>query len=169
MASRNPVIIEIEKIYDYLSSKSDSIANLMKSQPDWEYMLIVKSITHSDLLNSGKRNGPREPIDKNYLYYLSVSEMNEIEQVRKKEFENAKQSNIFVPSDFYNFIGMPQLQRRDGAQTTLHEHPIVNNYADVYLVNDTLKYFDMLDFVWLVKIHSLLWIYFYISNNHYNP
>ena len=42
MASRNPVIIEIEKIYDYLSSKSDPIANLMKSQPDWEYMLIVK-------------------------------------------------------------------------------------------------------------------------------
>lgn len=102
-----------------------------------------KSITHSDLLNSGKRNGPNESIDKNYLYYLSLSEMKEIEQVRKKEFENAKQSNIFVPSDFYEFIGMPQLQRREGAQTTQHEHPIVNNYADVYLVNDTLKYFDI--------------------------
>ena len=143
MASRNPVIEDIEKIYEYLASKSDSIANLMRSQPDWEYMLIVKSITHSDLLNSGKRNGPNESIDKNYLYYLSLSEMKEIEQVRKKEFENAKQSNIFVPSDFYEFIEMPQLQRREGAQTTQHEHPIVNNYADVYLVNDTLKYFDI--------------------------
>ena len=42
MASRNPVIEEIDKIYEYLASKSDSIANLMKSEPGWEYMLIVK-------------------------------------------------------------------------------------------------------------------------------
>lgn len=143
MASRNPVIEDPEKIYDYLSSKSDSIAELMRKDPDWMYMLIVKNITHSDLLNSGKRNGPGEGLDKNYLYYLSLDEMKEIEGVRKKEFENAKQSNIFVPSDFYNFIEMPQLQRRDGAQKTQHEHPRVNDYADVYLVNDTLKYFDI--------------------------
>ena len=51
--------------------------------------------------------------------------------------------NSVLPSDFYEFIGMPQLQRREGAQTTQHEHPIVNNYADVYLVNDTLEYFDI--------------------------
>ncbi len=143
MASRTPVIEEIGKIYDYLSNKSDSIAQLMKNEPDWEYMLILKSITHSDLLNSGKRNGPDESIEKNYLYYLSVSEMKEIEQVRKKEFEDAKQSNISVPNEFFDFIGMPQLQRREGAQTTQHVHPIVNDYADVYLVNDTLKYFDI--------------------------
>lgn len=143
MAARNPVVEEIDKIYEYLSSKSESISNLIKNEPDWHYMLIVKSISHSDLLNSGKRNGPAETLDKNYLYYLSLDEMKEIESVRKKEFENAKQSNIFVPMEFYNFIDMPHLERRSGAQSTQHIHPIVNNYADVYLVNDTLKYFDI--------------------------
>lgn len=143
MAARNPVVEELDKIYEYLSSKSETITNLIKNEPDWQYMLIVKSISHSDLLNSGKRNGPAETLDKNFLYYLSLDEMKEIESVRRKEFENAKQSNIFVPMDFYNFIDMPHLERRIGAQSTQHIHPIVNNYADVYLVNDTLKYFDI--------------------------
>ena len=143
MAARNPVVEELDKIYEYLSSKSETITNLIKNEPDWQYMLIVKSISHSDLLNSGKRNGPAETLDKNYLYYLSLDEMKEIESVRRKEFENAKQSNIFVPMDFYNFIDMPHLERRIGAQSTQHIHPIVNSYADVYLVNDTLKYFDI--------------------------
>ena len=143
MASRNPVVCDIDKIYEYLSNKSESIINLMKSEPDWEYMLIVKNISHSDLLNSGKRNGPDETIDKNYLYYLSTDEMKEIELVRNKEFENAKQSNIFVPNEFYSFIDMPKLERRTGAQSTQHIHPIVNDFADVYLVNDTLKYFSI--------------------------
>lgn len=143
MASRNPVVYDIEKIYDYLSNKSESIINLMKNEPDWEYMLIVKNISHSDLLNSGKRNGPAETIDKNYLYYLSIDEMKEIELVRNKEFENAKQSNIFVPSEFYKFINMPQLERRNGSQSTQHIHPIISDFADVYLVNDTLQYFNI--------------------------
>lgn len=143
MAARNPVVEELDKIFEYLSSKSESVTNLIKNEPDWQYMLIVKSISHSDLLNSGKRNGPNETLDKNYLYYLSLDEMKEIESVRKKEFENAKQSNIFVPMDFYNFIDMPHLERRIGVQSTQHIHPRVNNYADVYLVNDTLKYFDI--------------------------
>ena len=143
MASRNPVVIEIDKIYDYLISKSESIAKLIKEEPDWQYMLIVKNISHSDLLNSGKRNGPQEDIDRNYLYYLSVKEMREIESVRHKKFETAKQSNIFMPKDFYNFIEMPKLERRKGIQSTQHEHPVVNDYADVYLVNDSMKYFDI--------------------------
>lgn len=143
MASRHPVIQDTNKIYEYLVNKSDSIAKLIKNGPEWEYMLIVKSITHSDLLNSGKRCGPHETIEQNFLYYLSVSEMKEIEQIRNKKFESAKQSNIFVPSEFYNFIDMPQLKRRDGAQSTQHKHFLVNNYAKVFLVNDTLKYFNI--------------------------
>lgn len=143
MSLRSPVIQEIDKIYQYISNKSDSVTEMLKSNLDWEYMLIVKNITHSDLLNSGKRNGPNEPLDKNYLYYLSVDEMKEIEKYTQKKFENAKQSNIFVSSEFYNFIDMPQLHRRNGIQVTQHNHPKVNDYADVYLVNDTLKYFDI--------------------------
>ena len=143
MASRSIVINDYDKILEYLSSKSESITKLLTNEPDWEYMLIRKNISHSDLINSGKRNGMQEGLDKNYLYYLSQDEMEEIEATRNKPFESAKQSNIFMTSEFYSFIGMPELQRREGAQTTQHEHPIVNNYADVYLVNDTLEYFDI--------------------------
>lgn len=143
MSSRNPVISEIDKIYEYLANKSESIAKLIKEESDWEYMLIVKIISHSDLLNSGKRNGPQEGIDRNYLYYLSLKEMKEIESIRKKEFENAKQSNIFMPNDFYSFLGITKLERREGIQSTQHEHPVINDYADVYLVNDSMKYFTI--------------------------
>ena len=143
MATRTIVINDYNKILDYISSKSDSMAELLKDNPDWDYMLLVKSITHSDLTNAGKRNGNQEGLDKNYLYYLSVDEMKEIETTRNKPFESAKQSNISVPDEFFKFTGVPQLERREGAQTTQHEHPIVNDYAEVFLVNDTLEYFDI--------------------------
>lgn len=143
MSAKNPIIYDYNKILEYVKEKSNSVYNLMKTNPNDKYILIVKSISHSDLLNSGKRSGPNQGIEKNYLYYLTTDEMLEIERVRQKDFEDAKQSNIFVPTEFYEFIGMPMLERRKGAQSTQHEHPIVNHYADVYLVNDTLKYFDI--------------------------
>lgn len=143
MASRAIVVDDVIKIKDYLSDKSESIIKYIDDNIENDFRLIVKHITHSDLTNSGKRNGMDEGLDRNYLYYLTTEEMINIEQTREKPFESAKQSNIFVPSEFYSFLEMPELERRVGAQTTQHEHPIVNNYADVMLVNDTLKYFDI--------------------------
>ncbi len=143
MATRSLIVNDYSRILEYLSSKSNSITKLMKREPDWEYLMIRKNISHSDLINSGKRNGNQESLEKNYLYYITVDEMKEIEETRERPFESAKQSNIFVPSEFYSFLGIKELERRDGAQTTQHEHPIINDYADVYLVNDTLKYFDI--------------------------
>ncbi len=144
MASRSIIADDIKKIKEYLNDKSESIIKYIEQNENNEnYRLIVKRITHSDLINSGKRNGMKEGLDKNYLYYLSTEEMNEIEETRNKPFESAKQSNIFLPAEFYEFINVPELKRRSGAQTTQHEHPIINDYADVFLVNDTLKYFDI--------------------------
>jgi len=149
MAARNIVVEDYIKIKEYLSEKSASIIKFMEDNPFCDYMLISKHLTHSDLTNSGKRNGMAETLDRNLLYYLTVEEMEETERVNNKPFESAKQSNIFVPSEFYKFLEMPELARREGAQTTQHEHPIVNDYASVYLVNDTLKYFDI-DFTKIV-------------------
>ena len=143
MALKSPIIQEKKKICEFIINKSESIYNLIKNDQDWNYMLIVKNITHSDLINLGKRCGTAQGIDKNYLYYLTVDEMKEIEKVRNKKFETAKQSNIFMPLDFYNFLEIPQLQRREGSQSTNHNHIKVNDYANVYLVNDTLKYFNL--------------------------
>lgn len=143
MATKAIVVDNLLKIREYLSEKSDSIMRFMNENINNQYMLIIKHITHSDLINSGKRNGMDEPLEKNYLYYLTTDEMREIETARNKPFESAKQSNIFVPSEFYEFLGVPELKRRIGAQTTQHDHPIINNYAGVHLVNDTLKYFDI--------------------------
>lgn len=143
MAARNIVVEDYLKIKEYLSEKSTAIIKFMENHPNFDYMLISKHLTHSDLTNSGKRNGMGETLDKNLLYYLTVEEMIETERANNKPFESAKQSNIFVPSEFYKFLEMPELTRREGAQTTQHNHPIVNDYAKVYLVNDTLKYFDI--------------------------
>ena len=61
---------------------------------------------------------------------------------KKNSFETAKQSNIGLPTDFFAVLGMPQLQRRKGQQTTQHKHLLLNDYGNIYLVNDSLKYFS---------------------------
>ncbi len=65
-----------------------------------------KYMTHSDLTNRGKRNGNKETIEKDFLYYLTVEEMHNIEKTQKKPFESAKQSNIGVPPMFFNTLGV---------------------------------------------------------------
>lgn len=134
---------DYEKILEYINSKSQSLSKIMKNDKNWNYLLIRKNISHSDLINSGKRNGKSETLEKNYLYYITTKEMKELEKQIGKEFESAKQSNIHLPSEFYNFLDIKELERRKGPQKEKHEHPIISNYADVYLVNDTLKYFDI--------------------------
>ena len=142
MAERYFEVTDVDKILEYLDDKSHCMSEYIKEHIDSEYLLIYKYMTHSDLPNKGKRNGNKENVEKNYLYYLSVSQMHKLEETQEKPFESAKQSNIGVPSVFFNAIGMEQLQRRSGAQVTQHEHLKVNDYADVYLVNDTMKYFS---------------------------
>ena len=135
-------VTDVDKILEYLDDKSHSMSEYIKDHIDSQYLLIYKYMTHSDLPNKGKRNGSKETVEKDYLYYLSVAQMHKLEESQEKPFESAKQSNIGVPSNFFSAIGMDQLQRRSGAQTTQHEHLKVNDYADVYLVNDTMKYFS---------------------------
>lgn len=146
MQKKKVIIQDPVKIIEYLEGKSDSIINMMKhdmmkNEDNISYTLFQKYLSHSDLIAAGKRLGKDQTVDKNYLYYLSNSEMEELS--RHQTMESAKQSNIGMPSEFYDYIEAPKLQRRQGIQTTEHEHPSLNKYADVYLVNDTLKYFNI--------------------------
>lgn len=142
MAGKSFETTDTNLIMEYFEEKSPSMSEYIKDHIDSEYLLIYKYMTHSDLPNKGKRNGNKESIFKNYLYYLSIEEMMRLEESQETTFESAKQSNIGLPSNFYTSLGIEQLQRRIGAQKTQHNHIRINDYADVYLVNDTMKYFN---------------------------
>jgi hypothetical protein len=129
-------------ILDTIETISTYMFNYLSSNNSNEYLMIYKNISHSDLTNSGKRNGSNEDLEKNILYYLSNEEMNNMQNSDGRVFESAKQSNIYLPEDFYDFLGVPLLQRRIGYQELQHQHIKINEYARVYLVNDTLKYFQ---------------------------
>lgn len=131
-----------EIILDTIESISTYMFNYLSTNKNNDFLMIYKNISHSDLTNSGKRNGSSEDLNKNILYYLSTEEMINIQNKDGKDFESAKQSNIFLPAEFYEFLGVPLLQRRVGFQESQHQHVKINDFAKVYLVNDTLKYFQ---------------------------
>ena len=133
---------DTEKILEYLEDKSFDMIDYINDNSNSTYTLIRKFITHSDLPTFGKRTGSSQTIEKNFLYYLSVDEMTEIEKRESKEFETAKQSNITVPSLFYEKLGIEQLQRREGPQDSQHNHVLINEYAQVFLVNQTIDIFS---------------------------
>jgi len=79
MQKKKVIINEIDKIIEYLETRSNSMVTLIKNDPNSEYTLFQKYITHSDLISSGKRKG-NESVESNYLYYLSNSEMHEMDK-----------------------------------------------------------------------------------------
>ncbi|MEG2489133.1 HNH endonuclease signature motif containing protein [Anaerorhabdus sp.] len=143
MGNKNSTIYmdEKEKIDAFVQSRSTTMYEYMM-QSNSQFTLWYKTLAHSDLTNRGKKNGLNEGLEKNYLYYLSVEEMEKIqEQFPEKPFESAKQSNIGLPTQFYGDLGVPRLERRKGKQETQHAHVLVNEYADVMFVNDTIEFF----------------------------
>lgn len=130
------------EILEYIEDKSLSMYEYIEKS-DNKFSLWIKNICHSDLINKGKRNGSDKGIEDNLLYYLSVAEMNDIQkQNPNKVFESAKQSNIGLPKKFYEDLGIERLKRRNGKQKEQHQHICLNDFVNVLLVNDTLKYFE---------------------------
>ena len=123
-------INDINKITDFIESKSPTMHNYIKTNQSSNYFLFYKYITHSDLISSGKRN-ERQGFEKNYLYYLTPDENKEI----GTEQSTAHQSCISCCKEFYETFGIPT--HSAGASQVL-----INNYANIYMVNDTLKYFN---------------------------
>ncbi len=119
-----------DRIAEFIESKSPSMLQYIKDNNTSNYFLFYKYITHSDLISSGKRN-ERQGFDKNYLYYLTPEENEKI----GTEQSTAHQSCISCCKEFYETFGIPE--HSSGSQQA-----VINNFADVFVVNDTLKYFN---------------------------
>lgn len=132
-------------IENFILYRSKTLHEYMTSQRmNTYYTMWHKSLTHSDLTTRGKRTNSNDGFERNLLYYLSVSDMEELqEQFPDKKFECAKQSNIGMPEEFYKDIGVPRIQRRRGQQTEKHNWISLNDYMQVNLVNDSLEYFTL--------------------------
>lgn len=138
MASRITMVENTDKIREFLMYKSDSMSEYLTNNQDDKFILLVKQISHSDLTSSGKRTKIEQPFSKNYLYYLTAEEMEELDGKDNRPFATAHQSNIGVPKDIiYNFLSVTNPDESGD------EHFKINDYCDVYLVNDTLKYFTI--------------------------
>lgn len=119
---------DVEKMLSII--ESDYMRNYIEKNRDSNYTLIYKYLTHSDIIASGKRN-EKQGIEKNYLNYLSLDVMKEMEEKGQK-FETAHQTCIAVSDTFCEKLGMPAGRG---------EQRYIEQYANVYLVNDTLEYF----------------------------
>lgn len=138
MASKINIVYDTNKIREYLKYKSDTISDYLTNNLNDEFVLLVKQISHSDLTSSGKRTKMEQPFSKNYLYYLTEEEMEEIDRKNNRPFVTAHQSNIFVPKNIiYDFLSVTNPDESGD------EHFKINDYCDVFLVNDTLKYFTI--------------------------
>lgn len=123
-------INEYDKILEFIETKSKTMFDYMKANTSSDFFLFYKYITHSDLTSCGKRN-ERQGFNKNFLYYLTAEENAQI----GSEQSTAHQSCISCCKEFYETFGIPA--HRSGSQQV-----DINNYANVYVVNDTLKYFN---------------------------
>ena len=112
-------------IIEVLTPVSASIVEHINGNTTSTYSLWYKFITHSDLINSGKRSGPQQGLENNLLYYLTVNEM------RAAGINTtAKQSNIVVPQAVYKELNIPSTK-----------YTKFNDYVPVKVVNDSLTYF----------------------------
>lgn len=138
MSKKMMKVINKETIYEILSDKSMYMSSFL-SESDSSFILYYKYLTHSDLPTFGKATKVNS-LEKNILYYLTVDEMKETERRTNKPFETAKQSNIGLPITFWDDLGMkdPRITVKEGNE----DEKCINNYANVFLVNDTLKYFN---------------------------
>lgn len=120
-----------DKIEDFMDIISQTMANYIKSSKH-QFVLLYKYLTHSDLATFGKATQVNS-LDKNLLYYMQPSEMLAIEQKTLKPFQTTHQSCIGLKKIFYDKIGLPNPRDVDPY--------LINDYMNVYLVNDTLTYF----------------------------
>lgn len=132
-------LVEQDEIKNFIAQVSGEMFDYIISKPQSEFVLYYKYLTHSDLVGSGKQ-GTHGNYDKNLLYYLSSRQMQEIEQRTHDEFPSAHQSNIGLSKKFYTTTGLPDPRTITDVNGN-HQYSL-NDYADIYLVNSSLKYFN---------------------------
>lgn len=127
----NLILIDETKIIDFIEQISSEMAQYINENNESKFTLFYKYLTHSDIATFGKATKLNSH-DKNLLYYINTEEMLEIEEKTKKPFQTAHQSCIGLMKEWYTIVDLPQ--PRDGMY-------LLNDYCDVFLVNENLNYF----------------------------
>ncbi|MDY0278901.1 MAG: HNH endonuclease signature motif containing protein [Acholeplasma sp.] len=131
------VLRDRDAIIRTIEDKSQTMTEIIKNGTKSVFCMYYKYLTHSDLPTFGKATRTDKHED-NLLYYLSVKEMIDIELRECRPFETTHQSNIGMQKDFWTDLGM--MNPRETVNFDIDEKRI-DNFANVYLVNDTLRYF----------------------------
>lgn len=126
------ILNEKNKISDFIAKISYDMYNYIQSKINSKFVMFYKYLTHSDLATFGKATHV-DSYQNNLLYYIKEDEMKNIEQQTGKPFQTAHQSCIGLKTEFYNDVGLPN--PRDTGY-------LINDYMDVLLVNETIKYFS---------------------------
>ena len=148
------VITNKEEMMDILDSLGLSQINkkIEKSRSEWMY--IEKMITFADIptrykycAQSSHKNARdayseeklKERADKNLLFYKTPNEMSAFEKKNKSKrifFNQTRQSSIYLPDDFYIFVG-------EGAGARDKNGYLLNNSnRHCYLINSTMHDFQ---------------------------
>ena len=128
----NFLLNEKDKIIDVVEEISSKMTDYINAAKDSSFVLLYKYINHSDLATFGKATKPNM-LEKNFLYYLTVKEMQQIQDETETAFQTAHQSCISLSEEFYKQTGLPNPR-------TVDTYPL-NNYSSVYLVNENMEYF----------------------------
>lgn len=147
------ILSDIKQIKEELSILNvDVLKDALKE--DKEYLLIEKLISFADIPTFGKckyrnsdkskknafsKNSIKQRIGQNYLFYNSNNEMYKYEMSNKKDklfFCQTKQSNIYMPNCFYDFLDISTPRKNRGFN-------INSDSRSCFLVNSTItKYFS---------------------------
>lgn len=129
----NFLLDDIDKIKEFVAEISGEMFDYINNHQHSKFVLFYKYLTHSDLATFGKSTRPNT-LDKNLLYYIDVEEMEKIENKTGRPFQTAHQSCIGLKQEFYTLVGLPQPRENDPY--------LINDYMNVYLVNENLQYFS---------------------------
>lgn len=126
------IITDETSVTNFVAEISEDMFDYIKQHSSSKFVLFYKYLTHSDLATFGKSTSPNT-LNKNLLYYIGESEMEDIEEKTGKPFQTAHQSCIGLKKDFYDIVGLPQPRENDKY--------LINDYMNVLLVNKNLQYF----------------------------
>ena len=128
------ITLDINVIKKCVNSKT--MLDYIDKHLDSTYVLIYKYLTHSDLISSWKRS-EKQWLDHNLLNYLSIKTMEEM-AMQGNVFETAHQSCITLPKFFSNTLWFETDRKKNWWTIQYH----IEDYANIYLVNDTLDFFS---------------------------
>lgn len=132
----NLIINQRSEILDFLDGISNDMIEYINNSSN-NFVLFYKYLTHSDLPTFGKATKSND-YESNYLYYLTAEEIESNEKIMGKPSLSAHQSNIGLSKKFYEMVDIPDPRSASKKNYLIQDI----EESKVYLVNDSLKYFD---------------------------